>query len=180
MGIELDTGKYVIKVVGADYIRERWVDVETAIRKAFDGQEWVDEGYDVENAVRWTLDGVEGRLRPTGMKHILALANDGSIVGGFFCVASIRDPGETVCDDIGYFFVDFNVVGRPRLAIANELYYTMFRILADAGFERLETNISTVVGRKAMARRYGFVHAPTSERQNYWYRDLRNMGSSRA
>ncbi|WP_328911676.1 MULTISPECIES: hypothetical protein [unclassified Streptomyces] len=59
-------------MIGVEYIRKRWANAEAAIRKAFDGQEWVDEGYGVENAVRRTRDGVEGRPRPQGMRHVPA------------------------------------------------------------------------------------------------------------
>jgi hypothetical protein len=162
---------YRVEFLDNEALHARWEDVERTLREVFGGAEYIDEGFTVERPIQYTRWGMEGRLGP-GMKHFLVLNDSGTITGGFFCIATEREPGQTVVSEIGWVFVTSDVAPRTRLRIVNELIESAIDAFRKAGFRQAEFNFGTHLGSKSIGRRFGIVHAPTPENSNRWVKEL--------
>lgn len=151
-------------------MQARWEDVEFALRRTFKGAAFNDDGYTVENPVQFTRAGVDGCLGP-GLKHLLALGEIGEVLGGFFCVPTLRTEKQTSCD-IGWLFVVPELEHAAQRRMVDSLVQQALQAVKEAGFERIVTNMGTLAGAKSFGRHYGFVHSPTTEKSNRWVKEL--------
>ncbi|MBO1419940.1 hypothetical protein [Streptomyces sp. FH025] len=158
-----------ILLVDAAYMASRWDDVVSALNSAFAQSVFNDEGYTADNPVTYTRAGVDGKLGP-GVKHLVVLDESDTVIGGWFCIQTVRAADEAECDT-GWFFVVPGVDRTTRRQIVEELATKAFQTMRDAGFQRIVSNMGTVPGAKSMTR-YGFVHEPTDTKHNRWTRQL--------
>ncbi|WP_331742820.1 hypothetical protein [Kitasatospora sp. NBC_01300] len=159
-----------IRLVDEHFMKARWDDIETTLRRTFRDSSFNDSGYTVDNPVDFTRSAVHGGLGP-GIKHLVALDDSGHLMGGFFCIPTERGEGQEATD-IGWFFSVPELDRDHRRAMVDAFVERMFQTLREAGFKRIETNMGTPAGAKALGQRYGFVHAPTAEHANRWLREL--------
>jgi len=158
-----------VMLVDNNVVRERWPEIEAAVRDAFAPAEYSDPTKTTEDVLQYIQGGLDGKLRPA-LGHALAISAADKVVGAVFCVPTERKPGETSCD-IGYIFTSPQVGGHVRLDMLNRLMNLVFDTLRSCGFERIITDMGTVAGAKTIGRRF-FVHAPTPEKSNRWVREL--------
>jgi hypothetical protein len=162
---------YHLVFLDGDALKERWVEVEAAIRWAFKDSEFNHELLTVEWPIRQTRDAVEGLLGP-GYKHLVAVNGHGNIIGAIFNVPTRRDEDQ-VSTNFGWFFVSPEIDRTTRRHILDELMANLFAILSEVGFERIVTGMGTRAGAKVASQRYGFTHEPTKEKYNRWVKELR-------
>lgn len=160
---------FKVVLVDNNVVRERWPEIEAAVRDAFAPAEFSDPAKTTEDVLEYIQRGLDGRLRSV-LGHVLAISATDRVIGAVFCVPTGREPGETGCD-IGYIFTSPQVGGRVRLDMLNRLMNLVFDTLRSCGFERIITDMGTVAGAKVIGRRF-FVHAPTPEKSNRWIREL--------
>lgn len=160
-----------ILLVDESFMKRRWDDIETALRHSFEHSQFNDDGYTADNPVNFTRNGIEGRLGP-GIKHLVALDGKGMVLGGLFCVQTERLEGQEAATDVGWLFALPEIDRDTRRQMVDTFFERLFQTLRDAGFKRIETNLGTLAGSKSLSRRYGFVHAPTSEQTNRWIKEL--------
>ncbi|MFE7528362.1 hypothetical protein ACFU7Y_21965 [Kitasatospora sp. NPDC057542] len=159
-----------ISLVDESVMRSRWDDVEDALRRAFAGSHFNDEGYTVDNPINYTRSVVEGRLGP-GFKHLLALDDAGSVIGGFFCIQT-ELKGSTTAHDIGWIFAVPEIDRPMRREMIDTFMQRAFATLREAGFRRIESNMGTRAGGASLSRHYGFVHSPVPGNDNRWVKEL--------
>ncbi|MGW2629001.1 hypothetical protein ACWC2K_06715 [Streptomyces chattanoogensis] len=159
-----------IMLVDATFMKKRWDDIESALRRAFEDSQFNDEGYTADNPVEFTRSAVEGRMGP-GIKHLVAVDESGKVIGGFFCIHTVRKEGQEATD-AGWIFAVPELDRESRREMVDTFFERAFQTLRAAGFKRIESNMGTSAGAKSLSRRYGFVHAPTAERANRWIREL--------
>lgn len=172
--VSQDRRDFKVVLVDNNVVRERWPDIEAAVRDAFAPAEFSDPTKTSESVLQYIQRGLDGTLR-SALGHALAISAAGEVIGGVFCVPTECEPGETSCD-IGYIFTSLQVGGRARLDMLNLLMNLVFDTLRSCGFERIITDMGTVAGAKAIGRRF-FVHAPIPEKPNRWVRELWKDGA---
>ena len=161
----------VVDFIDNASLRACWEEVEQTLREVFSGAEYIDKDFDAERPVAYTRWGMEGRLGP-GMKHFLVRDTSGTIIAGFLCIQTEREPGQTAVTEIGWIFVTAQVQLRIRLHIINTMMERAFDAWRAAGFTRVEANFGTLLGSKSIGRRFGIVHEPTPENSNRWVKNL--------
>ena len=162
-------GDFKVVLVSNNVIRERWPEIEAAVRDAFAPSAFSDPAKTAEDVLQYIQRGLDGKLH-SALGHVLAISATDKVVGAVSCVPTKREPDETSCD-IGYIFISPQVDRPVRMYMLDRLMNLVFDTLRSCGFEQIITDMGTVRGAKVIGSRY-FVHAPIPEKSNRWVREL--------
>jgi hypothetical protein len=160
-----------IKVAVKDYneVERRWDELEIEIKSAFAGAPF-EAGFGPDSPLTHTHDGVFGPQKEM-YRHIVAEDAAKRIVGASFRVPVKRYTSGTDADP-GWFFISRDLESRPRVRAADIMVDSAHRVMRDAGFIRVVTNMGTRDGAAFLSRRHGYVHEPSPAQQNRWVRVL--------
>jgi len=148
----------------------RWDDLAIDIKDAFAGACFM-PGFGPDSPLEHTRDGLTGPDAGSYL-HVVAEA-EGRILGASFRVPVVRRDGDTGTEaDPGWFFVAHNLPGALKAQIVDEVVARSHRMMKDAGFARVVTNMGTREGALVLRRRHGYVHAPLPDQDNRWIREL--------
>lgn len=124
-----------IMLVDASFMKDRWDDIESALRRSFEDSQSNDEGYTADNPVEFTRSAVEGKMG-SGVKHLVAVDETGKVIGGFFCIHTVRKEGQEATD-AGWIFAVPELDREPRREMVDTFFERAFRTLRTAGFKRI-------------------------------------------
>lgn len=158
---------FIVELADNAIIESRRDQVQSAMRAAFEGATYFEEGRTVENGIRHIGRALKGEL-DTEVGHAVAFNTDADeIVGGIFCVPTSRRPDQTDAD-IGWVFVGRDVPPRVQLRVMDGLVACVRTTIMGAGYNRLVTRMGSVEGARMFERRYNIVHDPLPDQPNRW------------
>jgi hypothetical protein len=147
-----------------------WDKIEDLLTRSFEGSPFSD-GYGPERPIEHTREGIRGELGFTVMHALAEKTDDGSIIGGVFCLPAGR-PEDTYDADIGWMCAAPEIGIIQRSIVLQGLITTVKLALNGAGYRRIVTSMGTPAGAKAVSR-YGFEHSPTDDMPNRWVSSLK-------
>ena len=171
------TDSFHVSLVDNNVMSERWDEVEAALRTAFAGSEYIDEGYGIDNPINFTRAGVDGKLGQN-MGHALATNGADRIIGGIFCIPTTR-PANINETDVGWVFLIPDISPRTRLQVMDALVDTLATTLDTAGYQSVVTNMGTQAGADSLSIRYGITPAPIEGKPNRWVATLQGLNAAK-
>jgi hypothetical protein len=138
------------------------------IREAFAGARFM-PGFGPDSPLKHTYEGLCGPEADSYL-HTFAEA-DGHVLGASFRVPVVCPEGTAEADP-GWFFVAHDLPGTLKAEIVDAVVAQSHRLMKDAGFARVVTNMGTKDGALVLRRRHGYVHAPLPDQDNRWIREL--------
>jgi hypothetical protein len=149
----------------------RWHDdLAIEIRNAFVGARFM-PGFGPDSPLEHTHNGLSGPDADS-YRHVVAETH-GRILGASFRVPVVRPDAATDAEaDPGWFFVAHDLPSALRAKIVDAVVARSHRIMKEAGFARVVTNMGTRDGALVLRRRHGYVHAPLPDQDNRWVREL--------
>lgn len=164
------TISYEIQLVGNDFLEDRWDEISDLLRSTFSGAT-LSSGFTADRPAEHTREEMH---KPGGgaLEHVVAVGDDGRVLGAILCVPTTRPEGATACD-VGWFFTDTTLPGSGRLGLSNALVTRVHDAIAEAGYEAVVTEMGTEDGGAYLSWRHGYVPAPTAEKKNRWIRGLK-------
>jgi hypothetical protein len=161
---------YVIKLVEHKFIKNIWLELEILMKKAFSESIFNEDYKEEERPLEYTWSTVNNPSRQ-GLKHLIALNQEGKILGAVFGVPTYRYENETSCE-IGWFFTSDDLMPEQRREIAYELIESVHEEVKNAGFKEVITDIGTEAGARYLSTHHGYVHRPLKNNMNRWVKDL--------
>jgi len=158
--------KYVVSNLDATACELRWPALEAAAVDAFRDARFM-PGFDVDSPLRHTREAFAEPLR-AAYRHVV-VETDEKILGAAFRVPVTTVGGATEADP-GWFFLARDISRTERVQIADEIVGQSHRLMRDAGFRRIATNMGTRDGAAYLRRRHGYQPVPGEE--NRWTCDL--------
>jgi hypothetical protein len=138
-----------------------------AIKAAFRNADFT-ENFGPESPWAHTRQGLTGS-DSHNYRHVIA-ENDRQILGAVFCVPVQRRGDEDA--DPGWFFVDPELHLRMRAEVVRVILQEAHRLMREAGFLRVVTEMGTHTGARLLSRHFGYVQDPVTGQENRWTREL--------
>lgn len=160
--------KFNVFITDATHNQERLFTIESAIKAAFQDADF-NEPFGPESPWVHTCEGFTGSN--TDMyRHVIAENDQQKILGAVFRVPVERQGGEDA--DPGWFFVAPELHLRMRAEVVRQILHTAHRLMRNAGFRRVVTEMGTRTGGRLLSRHFGYVQDPVMGQKNRWIRDL--------
>jgi len=160
--------KFNVFITTARYNQERLFEIESAVKAAFRDADF-NEPYGPESPWVHTFEGFTGS-NTKKYRHVIAEDDHRMILGAVFRVPVKRQGGEDA--DPGWFFVAPELHLRMRAEVVRQILQTAHRLMRDAGFTRVVTEMGTRTGGRLLSRHFGYVQDPVMGQKNRWIRDL--------
>ncbi|MCP4123393.1 MAG: SET domain-containing protein [Bacteroidetes bacterium] len=161
-------------LVGNAFVKEQWDEICDLMRTAFSGSRFPD-GFNPERPAKLTWNEME--KEGDNLEHVIALNDNGRLIGAVLCVPTKRPLGETACN-VGRHFVDTSLPELQRARVADALISRLHRELARSGYKTIITKMETDSGAEYLSMRHGYIPAPTKDRKNRWITSLRTASEN--
>lgn len=160
--------KFDIFFLTAAECNEQWLfRIKLAIKAAFKHADFT-ERFGPESPWAHTCEGLTGSGSDKYW-HVIA-EDDRQILGAVFCVPVERKGREDA--DPGWFFVDPKLHLRMRAEVVRVILQEAHRLMREAGFSRVVTEMGTYTGARLLSRHFGYVQHPVTGQENRWIREL--------
>jgi hypothetical protein len=160
--------EFKVNVTTADHNHARLFEIETALLSAFQDADF-NEPFGPDSPWAHTREGLVGSNREK-YRHVTAEDTNGVILGAVFRVPVLRQDGEDA--DPGWFFVAPTLQLRMRAEVVREIFLVAHRLMREAGFPRVITEMGTRTGARLLSRHYGYAQVPVVGQENRWIRNL--------
>lgn len=160
---------FKILVVEHGFIKDRWPDVDSFVKHEFQDSNFND-GFTVDRPFWHIQKGLDGKLGP-GIKHVLALDPEETILAAAFCIPTHKGDGENSCD-IGWFLSSSELSRVQKVRVLDQVFDKVHEVTKAAGFQEIVTNMGTQEGAKYLGKRQGYIHQPNKEKANRWVKTL--------
>jgi hypothetical protein len=159
-----------VAVVNNHFVLTRWDEIALLIRRSFEGATFND-GFTIERPL-WHTRSIAGDTARANIRHVVAFHSHGALCAAFFCIPVFRPQIDVEESDIGWFFTDPELSPILRIRVMDQIVELLIQLMRKAGYKRIVTNMGTAEGARLLARRYGFIHSPTSIWENRWIKEL--------
>ncbi len=159
---------FKIEVVDSEYVLNRWEEIEKILYRVF-GDSNFNDNFVRTRPAEHTYKNLT-KPDQQGLKHIIALDLDNNILGAFFVIPSYKPEGKEDCD-LGWMFT-IELLPRFRHEVMNAIIEKVHEVTRNAGFARIITEMGTEAGAKFLCKKHGYIHTPTSDKQNRWTKEL--------
>jgi hypothetical protein len=166
---------YKVEMVGNAFVKDRWDEICDVMRTAFSDSQF-SEGFYPDRPAKHTWNEME-KKGGGDLEHVIALNDEGRLIGACLCVQTKRPPGATSCD-VGWFFVDTSLPSLRRVRVADAVISRTHKELTKSGYETIITEMGTDSGAEYLSMKHGYVPAPTEAMKNRWMASLRTASDS--
>jgi hypothetical protein len=166
--LQLDRGISIF-VLNSLEAERAWPELSVAIKEAFAGVEFCD-GFGPESPVEHSQAGIVGPERDV-YRHVVARIRS-EVVGATFRVPVVLPEGGGLDADPGWYFTARTLGPRAQTLVAAALIEQSHRLMKEAGFARVVTNMGTPAGANYLKRRWAYAQASAEGVTNRWIRLL--------
>lgn len=167
--VQVDEATLSIFILSSTEAERLLPELTVAIKEAFAGAEFCD-GFGPDSPVQHSQAGIIGPERDV-YRHVVARIRS-EIVGATFRVPVALPDGGGLDADPGWYFASPTLGLRTQLLVAAALIEQSHRLMKEAGFARVVTNMGTRAGANYLERRWGYVQCPVEGATNRWIRKL--------
>lgn len=150
----------------ADDFLHRLVDLELVITTAFKDADFMEKRFCPASPWLHTREGLLGPDREVFRHVVVEDGKDRIIAAAFRVPVSQRTIDEDA--DPGWFFVATEVPRHHRIAVAGAMITRAHRMMRNAGFAAVVTEMGTRSGAHLLSKHYGYAHAPIPGAENRW------------